>query len=289
LGRNKPPEDFGESSSIELERIKYRRGQRVKSTLVSCASLVVFAFVIYVLLSHSEGWDRVRITFFSGRHFVDALPGVFTGLLTNIKILFYAVIGVAIFGTLIAVVRTTNSAVLFPLRLFAAGYTDIMRGTPMIIVLYLVGFGIPGLRLFGRIDASLLGTVAIIMVYSAYVSEVLRAGIEAVHPSQRLAARSLGLSHSQTMRMIILPQAVRKVIPALMNDFVSMQKDVGLVSVLGAIDAVRSAQIAVAKTYNFTPYIVAGVLFIAMSLPCIRVTDWYTKKLQKREQMGVAV
>jgi polar amino acid transport system permease protein len=159
----------------------------------------------------------------------------------------------------------------------------------MLIILYLIGFGIPGLRIFGRIDAALLGTIAIVIGYSAYVAEVIRAGIEAVHPSQRAAARSLGLSHAQTMRIIILPQAIRKVVPALMNDFVAMQKDVGLVSVLGVVDAVRAAQIEVAKSYNFTPYIVAGLLFIMLSLPCIRLTDWYTAKLRKREQMEGAV
>jgi polar amino acid transport system permease protein len=159
----------------------------------------------------------------------------------------------------------------------------------MIIVLYLIGFGIPGLRIFGRIDAALLGTISIIVVYSAYCSEVLRAGIESVHPSQRAAARALGLSHSQTMRLIVLPQAIRKVVPALMNEFVSMQKDVGLVSVLGAIDAVRSAQIMVSKGYNFTPYLVTGVMFVAMSFPVIRLTDWYTARLKKREQTGGTV
>jgi polar amino acid transport system permease protein len=276
-------------SEIERERRVYRRSQSIKSALISCASLIVFALAVYLLLSRSEGWNRVRMTFFSPKYFMQALPVVFKGLLTNIRILLFAVAGVAVFGTLIAVVRTTGSSVLFPLRLLAAAYTDICRGTPIIIALYLIGFGIPGLKLFGRIDASLLGTIAITAVYSAYVSEVIRAGIEAVHPSQRAAARSLGLTHAQTLRIIILPQAVRKVIPALMNDFVSMQKDVGLVSVLGAIDAVRSAQIMVSKSYNFTPYIVSGVLFILMSLPFIRLTDWYTAKLRRREQQGGSV
>jgi polar amino acid transport system permease protein len=131
--------------------------------------------------------------------------------------------------------------------------------------------------------------VALILTYSAYVSEVLRAGMEAVHPSQRLAARSLGLSHAQTLRLVVLPQGVRKVTPALVNDFVSMQKDVGLVSVLGAIDAVRAAQIAEAETYNFTPYIVAGLLFVAISWPLIRLTDRLSSRAQRREQIGGTV
>jgi polar amino acid transport system permease protein len=222
-------------------------------------------------------------------YFSQSIGKVFKGLLKNLQILVFAATGVAILSTLIAVVRTSRSPVLFPLRVLASVYTDVFRGLPMLIILYLIGFGIPGLRIFGRIDAALLGTIAIIIGYSAYVAEVIRAGIEAVHPSQRAAARSLGLSHAQTMRIIILPQAIRKVVPALMNDFVAMQKDVGLVSVLGVVDAVRAAQIEVAKSYNFTPYIVAGLLFILLSLPCIRLTDWYTAKLRKREQMEGAV
>jgi polar amino acid transport system permease protein len=159
---------------------------------------------------------------------------------------------------------------------------------PLIITLYLVGFGIPGLIGSGgpRIPSEILGTIALVLTYSAYVSEVFRAGIEAVHPSQRIAARSLGLTHGQSMRLIILPQAVRKVTPALMNDFVAMQKDVGLISVLGAVDAVRAAQIETSHFFNYTPYIVAGLLFVLLALPMIRFTDWYTARLRSREQTG---
>ena len=272
-------------SAVELDRRTYRKKQSVKSVFISAVSLVIFAFVIYLVLSRSTGWEKVKVAFFSPKYFVESIPVVFKGILKNIEILLFSVVGVAVLATLIAVVRTTRSAVLFPLRFIASVYTDVFRGLPTMIVLYLIGFGIPGLQMFGRINVTFLGTVSVIIVYSAYVSEVIRAGIEAVHPSQRAAARSLGLSHAKTLRIVILPQAVRKIVPALMNDFVSMQKDVGLVSVLGVIDAVRSAQIIVAKTYNFTPYITAGVFFILLSLPFIRLTDWYTAKLRKREQM----
>ena len=135
----------------------------------------------------------------------------------------------------------------------------------------------------------MLGTVALVLTYSAYVSEVIRAGIEAVHPSQRLAARSLGLSHGQTLRVVVLPQALRKVTPALMNDFVAMQKDVGLISVLGAVDAVRAAQIETSKFADFTPYVVAGLLFVLLAIPMIRLTDWYSARLRRREQVGAIV
>jgi polar amino acid transport system permease protein len=159
---------------------------------------------------------------------------------------------------------------------------------PLIIVLYLVGFGIPGLRLefLGRIPVEVLGTAALTLTYSAYVAEVFRAGIEAVHPSQRLAARSLGLTYAQTMRLVVLPQAFRKVAPPLMNDFVSLQKDVGLISVLGAVDAVRAAQIEVAQFANFTPYVVAGLLFVLLAIPTVRAADYVTNRLAKREQAG---
>lgn len=153
-------------------------------------------------------------------------------------------------------------------------------------MLYLVGFGIPALMIFPRMPAMFWGTIALVISYSAYVSEVLRAGMEAVHPSQRVAARSLGLTHGQTLRIVVIPQGVRKVVPALMNDFVSMQKDVGLISVLGAIDAVRAAQLQVAETFNFTPYIVAGLFFVILSWPMIRLTDVVTARLNKREQAG---
>jgi len=205
-------------------------------------------------------------------------------------VLFFAAIGVLILGTLLAVARTLRGPVFVPLRALSAGYTDFFRGMPLIIVLYLIGLGIPGLRFTEeRIPSEVLGAIAIILIYSAYVSEVLRAGFEAVHPSQRLAARSMGLSYGQTLRLVVFPQAVRKVTPALMNDFVAMQKDVGLISILGAIDAVRAAQINVAQTFNYTPYVVAGVLFVLLALPVIRLTDWYAARLRAREQMGAVV
>ncbi|MCW2287450.1 amino acid ABC transporter membrane protein (PAAT family) [Leucobacter luti] len=278
-----------EVSSIELERRGYRRTRKRQSILVSVGSTLLFAAVISVLLINSPGWSRVSETFFDLDVAVGAFPRVIEGLWLNIQVLFFAVIGVAIFGTLLAISRTLKGAVFTPIRLLAAGYTDLFRGIPVLLVLYLVGFGIPGLELTGRMPPQFWGTIALVLCYSAYVAEVLRAGIDAVHPSQRLAARSLGLSHSKTLRLVVLPQAVRKVTPALMNDFVSMQKDVGLISVLGAVDAIRAAQIEVASAYNFTPYVLAGVLFVLFSLPFIRLTDWMTARAQKREQIGGVV
>lgn len=275
-------------SSIELGRRAFRRRQTRRSVLISIASTVVLAVVVWITLINTPGWARVQQTFFDPEVFIAALPRVWDGFLLNLRVLLFAAVGVLVFSVLLAVIRTLRGPVFFPLRALAAGYTDLFRGLPLIIVLYLVGFGIPGLQGSDgtRIPAAVLGTIALILTYSAYVSEVFRAGIEAVHPSQRLAARSLGLSHGQTMRLVVLPQAVRKVTPALMNDFIAMQKDVGLISVLGAVDAVRAAQIETAKFFNFTPYVLAGLLFVLLALPMIRFTDWYTARLRAREQSG---
>lgn len=276
-------------SEVELSRRTYRKKQQLQSVVTSLISTIVFVAIIVIGLKMSPGWPRVKETFFSAEYFVSSFPEILKGLWLNIKVLAIALVGVAIFATLIALVRTSNNPVLFPLRALAALYTTIMRGIPMIVVLYLIGFGIPGLGIFGRIDPSVLGTIAVIMGYSAYVAEVLRAGFNDVHPSQRASARSLGLTAGQTTRMIVIPQALRKVAPALMNDFISMQKDVGLISVLGAVDAVRAAQIEVASTYNFTPYVVASLLFILMSVPFILLNDWYSARLRKRELSGGTV
>ncbi|MHA3723216.1 amino acid ABC transporter permease [Leucobacter sp. HY1910] len=276
-------------SAIELDRRAYRRARGRRSVFVSLASTLVFAAVLVIGLMSSPGWARVQETFFDWDVAVQSFPRIIEGLWLNIQVLAIAGVGVAVLGTLLAVARTLKGAVFTPIRLLAAGYTDLFRGIPVLLVLYLVGYGIPGLQLTAKMPPQFWGTIALILCYSAYVAEVLRAGIDAVHPSQRLAARSLGLSHGKTLRIVVLPQAVRKVTPALMNDFVSMQKDVGLISVLGAIDAVRAAQIETAMAYNFTPYVVAGLLFVLLSLPFIRITDMLTTRAQKREQIGGVV
>ena len=275
-----------EVSAVEEERAQFRRKEALRSHITSVVSSLIFVALFVIVLKNSPGWPRVKESFFSPEYFAMAWPQVLDGLLLNIRVLGIALIGVAILGTSLALIRMTTSAVMFPLRVVARFYTTIMRGIPMIVVLYLIGFGIPGLGLFGRIDKAVLGTIAVVMSYSAYIAEVLRAGFQDVHPSQRASARSLGLTQAQTMWLVIIPQGLRKIAPALMNDFISMQKDVGLISTLGAIDAVRAAQIIVAKTYNFTPYVVASILFILMSVPFILLNDWYSEKLRKREQTG---
>ncbi|WP_022888803.1 amino acid ABC transporter permease [Agromyces italicus] len=276
-------------SELELSRRSVRRRASTRSVVIALISTVVFAGVIGLALVGSPGWAVVQQTFFNLEIGIESFPAILAGLWVNIQVLVVAAIGVAVFGTLLAVLRSLRGPVFFPLRALATGYTDLFRGMPLLIVLYLVGFGIPVLDIFPRLPAVVWGTIAIILTYSAYVAEVLRAGMEAVHPSQRMAARSLGLTHAQTLRIVVIPQGIRKVVPALMNDFVSMQKDVGLISVLGAVDAVRAAQIEVAQSFNFTPYVVAGLLFVAISWPMIRLTDWASARLAAREQSGGVV
>jgi polar amino acid transport system permease protein len=166
-------------------------------------------------------------------------------------------------------------------------YTDFFRGVPTILVVYVLGFGMPGLQLTGiPTDPVFWGIVSLVLVYSAYVAEVYRAGIESVHPSQEAAARSLGLSRGQTLRFVVVPQAVRRVIPPLLNDFIGLQKDTALVSVLGSVDALQQANINSAADFNYTPYIVAAFFFVLLTIPLARFTDWLIERERRRRQAG---
>jgi polar amino acid transport system permease protein len=267
-----------------VDRRAFRRSRARRSTLLALLSTVVFAGVLLVAVTSAPGWPRVRDSFFDLHVGWDSLPALLSGLWLNIRVLAVAAVLVLLIGMLLALARSLHGPVWFPVRALATGYVDIFRGLPLLICLYLVGFGLPGLRLSGiPNDPVLLGTVALVLVYSAYVAEVLRAGIESVHPSQLAAARSLGLNYPRTMRLVVLPQAIRRVTPALLNDFVAMQKDCGLISVLGAVDAVRAAQIQAATTYNFTPYVVAGLLFVALAVPSARLADWVARRVATRQ------
>lgn len=267
-----------------FDRHAYRRRQSRRSTLVALVSTVVFAGVLLFVVASAPGWPRVRESFFNLRIGWESLPALLSGLWLNVRVLAVATVAVLFIGLALALLRSLHGPVWFPLRALATGYVDFFRGLPLLICLYLVGFGLPGLRLAGiPTDPVVLGTIALVVVYSAYVAEVFRAGIESVHPSQLVAARSLGLNYPRTMRLVVLPQAVRRVTPALLNDFVAMQKDCGLISVLGAVDAVRAAQIQSATTYNFTPYVVAGLLFVALAAPSARLADWVAKRAAARQ------
>ncbi|KRB38692.1 amino acid ABC transporter permease [Microbacterium sp. Root180] len=272
-------------SALELDRRAFRRRQSQRSVLVAIGSTIAFAALAWVFVFNTAGWTAVQQAFFNPAVAVQAFPRVWEGFLLNLQVLGWSVVTVSIFALIVALLRTLRGPVFFPVRFVAAAYTDLFRGLPFIIVLYLFGFGLPTI-LNTRISPVVLGVIAVTLTYSAYVAEVIRAGIESVHPSQRLAARALGLGHVQTLRRVVLPQALRKMTPPLMNDFISMQKDVGLVSILGAMDAVAAARSEASLAYNFTPYVVAGVLFVLLAFPTIRLTDWYTARLRDREQAG---
>jgi polar amino acid transport system permease protein len=280
-----PAETWPALSGIQQERLAYRRRLARRSNAVASVSTVVFLAVAGTVILLSPGWPRVRESFLDPRTARDSLPAIAEGLWLNVRVLVVCAVAVVALGLGVAALRTLRGPVFLPLRVFATVYTDVFRGLPLIIVLYVVGYGIPGLRLQGvPTEPAVLGSVAIILTYGAYVAEVFRAGIESVHPSQRMAARSLGLTYRQTLRRVVLPQAVRRVAPPLLNDFVAMQKDVGLISILGAIDAVRAAQIESQRTYNFTPYLVAGLLFVLLAVPTVRIADWAGSRVQRRQQ-----
>jgi polar amino acid transport system permease protein len=191
----------------------------------------------------------------------------------------------------LAVLRSLPGPVFFPVRAFAIVYADLFRGIPTILVILMLGFGMPALGVEGiPTDQVFWAVVALVLVYTAYVSEVYRAGIESVHPSQDAAARSLGLTRLQSLRHVVVPQAVRRVIPPLLNDFIGLQKDTALVGVLGVVEALRQSQIDEAATFNGTPYLVAATLFVAITIPQARFTDWLVARDRRRRQAaGVAV
>jgi polar amino acid transport system permease protein len=251
---------------------------------VAIVSTLVFAVVAWFAVTRSPGWPRVRASFFDSHSAAAAFPSILSGLWLNIRVLVVSEVLILLLGLGIAALRTLRGPVWFPVRALATGYVDLFRGLPLIICLYLVGFGLPGLRLTGTpTDPVVLGGIALVLIYSAYVAEVFRAGIESVHPSQRAAARSLGLTHAQMMRIVVVPQAIRRVLPPLLNDFVALQKDCGLISVLGAVDAVRAAQIQSAEFFDFTPYVLAGLLFVLLAVPCARLADAAARRLARRE------
>jgi polar amino acid transport system permease protein len=277
-------------SALERERMAYRRRQSTRSTVIAVVSSVVLVVALVAGVTATPGWPRVQETFFDPARAWDALPAVAVGLWLNIRVMLVCGVLIAVFGLTIAVLRTLRGPVFVPVRAFAAAYTDVFRGLPLLLVIFLLGFGVPALRLQGMPSNPVIyGGAALVLTYSAYVAEVFRAGIESVHPSQRAAARSLGLTYAQSMRFVVLPQAGRRVLPPLLNDLVSLQKDSGLIAVLGVIDAIRSAQIETARDFNFTPYVVAGVLFVALTIPLTRITDWVARRQGWYGTVGGAV
>ena len=279
-----------EPSALEIARRKVRKKQNQRNTLIAILSTVLVLGTLITLLVTSPGFKSLTDTFFAWAYGVEVLPKIILGFSTNVLLTIIASTCVAIFGMVIALTRTSRSPALLPFRILATGYVDIFRGIPMLLVILLVGFGIPALRINGLTNNVLiLGTAAVVITYSAYVAEVLRSGILTVHPSQRAAARSLGLSHFQTLRFVVLPQALRRVTPPLLNDLVSLIKDTGLVSILGVTDAIRAAQIASSRSFNYTPYVMAAIIFLLITIPLTRFTDRTIRRsIEKQNAQGLA-
>ena len=264
------------------------RAQRRRSTLLASASAVaVFGLLILAVLL-SPGWPTVRATFFDWSHAQAAAPEVLEGFWLNVRLFLLAEPLILVLGLAVAALRVTSSPLLAPMRLVAVGYTDLFRGLPTVLVVFLVCFGVPALSLQG-VTSSLfwLALVALVLSYGAYVAEVFRAGIESVHPSQVASATALGLTHGQIMRHVVVPQAVRRVLPPLLNDFISLQKDTALVAVVGLSDALGTASDTANFTFNFTPYLVAAALFVALTIPLARFTDRFGRRVMERQSAGV--
>jgi polar amino acid transport system permease protein len=261
-------------SSREIQRRGERKRISRRQGIIAAVSTTVVLGTLFTILVTSPGWEIVKKTFFDIDYGREVFPTVIAGLWINLQLTFIGGAAIGIIALGLALLRTTKSPALTPFRFLATAYVDIFRGAPLILIILLVGFGVPALRLKGiSSNVIFLGTVAVVLTYSAYVAEVIRSGILSIHPSQRAAARSLGLTSGQTMRYVVLPQAIRRVVPPLLNDFVSLLKDTGLVSILGVTDAVRAAQINASRTFNYTPYVVAAILFLLITIPMTRYTD----------------
>ncbi|MCH2078509.1 MAG: amino acid ABC transporter permease [Rhodobacteraceae bacterium] len=260
----------------------YEDKLRRRSLLIAGASsLAVFAAVI-ILVPLAPGWEKVAKSFFNWSVFQRTFPGLIEAFLQNIMIFAWSAPMIAILGLIIALMRDVRSPVLFPLRIFGAAYTDIFRGLPVILTVYLIGFGIPGLGLPRPWNSPYIwGTVALVLTYSAYVAEIFRGGIDSVHTSQRAAAQSLGLSERDTMRYVILPQAIRRVIPAQMNMLIALQKDVALLSFIGPVEIFRQAGVFKSLMANFTPYVGAAMIFLAVTIPATRYADYLMSRQAK--------
>lgn len=271
-------------SDRQLERLRFRRRRTLRRAAIAAVSTIVVLGAMAVAVTQSPGWERVKATFFDWGDAKGAFPDVAESFWLNIRLFLVVEVLVLIVGIAIAIIRVIPSPALAPLKLLAVIYADVFRGTPTLLIVLLVGFGIPALEL-GGMPTSLfwLGVIALTLSYGAYVSEVIRAGILSIHPTQWASGRALGLSYGQTMRHIVLPQALRRVAPPLLNDFVSLQKDTALLSTIGLVESLRAAQVISGRYFIFTPYVVAACFFIVATIPLARFTDYLTVRSLRRE------
>ncbi|HVD50227.1 MAG TPA: amino acid ABC transporter permease [Gaiellaceae bacterium] len=260
-------------------------GEGARGVAIALISTAVFLVAIVVAVTQSAGWPEVRRTFFDWGDISGSFPDIARAFVLNVKIFLVCEVFILVLALVIAVLRSLQGPVFFPLRALAIIYSDLARGIPTILVIALLGFGAPALQLTGVPRSRVFWAgVGLVLVYSGYVAEVYRAGIESVHPSQEAAARSLGLSRFQALRRVILPQAIRRVIPPLLNDFIGLQKDTALVGTLGVIEAFNQSQIDTNATFTYGSYLAAAALFVALTIPLARLTDWLIARDRKRRQ-----
>jgi polar amino acid transport system permease protein len=262
------------SGSRQQERAAAKRRRARRGAAISALSTAVVFGVLIALLTSAPGWGEVKSVFFDWGDFKDAFPDLIKGFWLDIKLFLIVEACVLTLALLVALARSTRAPALFPLRLVSGVFTDVMRGLPVVLLVYTIGFGVPTLGLSGLpTDPLVLGGIALTLAYSGYVAEVYRSGIDSVHPSQMAGALALGLTRTQALRHVILPQAIRRVVPPLMNDFIALQKDVALVSFLGPIEAFRVAQIEASSNFIFTPIVAAGLLYLCVTIPMTRWVD----------------
>ena len=286
-----PPTGDGGIGGSRASRILAwgRETEGARGVFVAMISTVVFFTFLILVIVNSSGWPLVKQAFFNGRIFKETFPGILAAFKVNVEMFLIAEVFILVFALFLAVLRSLSGPVFFPIRALAIGYTDLFRGIPTILVIYILGFGAPSLAIKGVPQSPFVwGIVSLVLVYSAYVAEVYRSGIESVHTSQVAAARSLGLSRWQSLRFVVLPQAVRRVIPPLLNDFIGLQKDTALVALIGVFEAFRVAQIDASTYFNYTPYVATALLFIIITIPLARFTDWLISRDRQRRQAGGA-
>ena len=255
-------------------RERFEADQRRRSLIIAATSTVFVIAAIVILVPLAPGWEKVQKSFFDGEVLAKSFPKLLDAFKINVMIFAWSAPAIAILGLLIALARDVKSPALFPLRIFGAVYTDIFRGVPVILTVYLIGFGIPGLGLPRPWNSPYIwGSLALILTYSAYVAEIFRSGIDSVHHSQRSAALSLGLSERQVMRDVVLPQAIRNVVPSQMNMLIALQKDVSLLSFIGPVEIFRQAGVFKSLLANFTPYVGAAIIFLIVTIPATRYAD----------------
>jgi polar amino acid transport system permease protein len=274
-------------SPRELERRRQRRRQRTRSLLVASTAVFVVFVGLGLAVVSSPGWPRVQALFFDWDHAKASFPEIRDRFWVNVKLFLIAEPFILLLALAVALARSSRAALLVPLRLVAVVYTDVFRGIPTILLILLLGFGMPALQLEGIPNSALFWAgVGLVLSYGAYVAEVFRAGIESIHPSQVASAEALGLSRAQTMRFVVVPQAVRRVVPPLLNDFVSLQKDTALVAVVGGFDAVFAARDYGNFNFNYTPYVVVAAFFVVLTVPLARLTDRLQRRYAERERAG---